>query len=1019
MPKPSKNFLFARLARSLSVREDNTIGFSDDVDVSSSSSSSSSAAGASDYDLLTSLPATAETADLAYVGENKGLYLWDSSAWVKISSAVTPNTPPYFTTELQPGYTLATDGTPLVLTLNAVDPEGAGLTYSYTLTKGDTTNAVTITQANNVFTITPSTDTAYARDFGLTFHVTDGIHTVNSSEVYFSLHFSYDYLYNTVNTTTRPEVFSITNPGTYSHFGSSLKFIGPNELLVGAPNISYRNSQGGGVYIYDTSGASPSLTCFSEPPSDSSYAANHGVSYSCDGDWLVLGTDEKSTLNNARLIFYKRDADGTWPVSTGQMTIYQNLRTTRMGSTTIFAVDLDANNGRCACITGMDDDLVILKYNTVSNLWEEEQAFSDVNDMFDVTILGDYVVTVHNSTGTCSLFHYDVSSDNWSLEQALNINDYASFYSRRTGSINLIQHGSDLWLYYKGLGDNSYAEQSYRSLVIKVNTSTHRFDTSERYSQSGIRSDYTSLEYDTANGRGGKGRHDYTDWHVSDNKLHVMEGYIDISPETIGYRYFNFTTKTWNTSIETTVSTLSPTLTSSLTRWGTSVTMDPYTGRFAVADSFTNGNSGLITVYEHEVILTDPVPQPDVTHWLNANATAFDTLYGNANSEQYYFGAGLAWLKSDELFVTAPGQTTTGKDGGIYIYDTSGSSTSLLYKYENPSHLGHGLGCTFAFNDNWLLVGTDEQGSGATPYLFIFKRDSNGDWENDGSGNLTPHQTINPSLDQTEFTDYVGPITINPQSTYFTIGTGTGTDDGSVYKYNSATGDWDFEYKSANSSFSNPYSIAMYNTSVLSTTGNTVAYGLTYDAGGTQVWSKRTTTGGIPLIYTYNIRFIEYNSKVYVWGVERGNGSSTTTGYRSWISEWDVGADILDVSNAVIQPTAHIGTTPKNDHYGAPPSKSNWTNADHYIDSNGLMHIFVSATDTARNDIMYSTFNFSTMSFNTAHLLIDRDDILASWNTVTFGTGIAVDATSGKIAISDSYYGSSTGEVKIFKETGT
>ena len=1000
-----------------SVLDDGTAGQVLSFSSSGAIEATSISAGTSVYALVTSLPASAQLADLAYVEENKGLYLWDSSAWVKISSAVTPNTPPYFTTELQPGYTLATDGTPLVLTLNAVDPEGAGLTYSYTLTKGDTSNAVTITQAANVFTITPSTDTAYARDFGLTFHVTDGINTVNSSEVYFSLHFSYDYLYNTINTTTRPEVFSITNPGAKSHFGSSLKFIGPNELLVGAPNVAARHTQGGGVYIYDTSGASPSLTCFSEPPNNSSWGANHGVSYNCDGDWLVLGTDESSSNNDARLIFYKRDADGTWPVTTGQMTVYQNIRTTRMGSNTIFAVDLDANNGKCACITGTDDDLVILKYNTTSNLWEEEQSFDAVNDTFDVTILGDYVVTVHNSTGDCSLFHYDVNSDSWNLEQELYINDSTEFYARRTGSINLIQHGSDLWLYYKGVGDSNYPAQSYRSVIIKINTSTHRFDTSERYGQTGIRVDASNLEIDTANGRGGKGRHDYTDWHVSDNKLHVMEGYINSSPERIGYRYFNFTTKAWNTSIETQVGTLSPTLTASLTRWGTSVTMDPYTGRFAVADSFTSSNSGLITVYEHEVILTAPVPQTDVTHWLNGNATAFDTLYGNANTEQYYFGAGLAWLKSDELFVTAPGQTTTGRDGGIYIYDTSGSSASLLYKYENPNHLGHGLGCTFAFNDDWLLIGTDEQGSNAIPYLYIFKRDSNGDWENDGSGNLTPHQTINPSVDQTEFVDYVGPISINPQSTYFTIATGTGTDDGSVYKYNSSTGDWDFEYASADGSFSNPYSTAMYNTSVLSSTGTTVAYGLTYDAGGTQVWSKRTTTGGIPLIYTYNIRFIEYNSKVYVWGVERGNASSTTTGYRSWICEWNVAADILDVSNAVIQPTAHIGTAPKNDHYGAPPFKSNWTNADHYIDSNGLMHIFVSATDTARNDIMYSTFNFSTMSFNAAHLLIDRDDILSSWNTVTFGTGIAVDATSGKIAISDSAYGSLVGEVKIFKQT--
>lgn len=1003
-----------------SVLDDGTAGQVLSFSSSGAIEATSISAGTSVYALVTSLPASAQLADLAYVEENKGLYLWDSSAWVKISSAVTPNTPPYFTTELQPGYTLATDGTPLVLTLNAVDPEGAGLTYSYTVTKGDVSNAVTITQAANVFTITPSTDTAYARDFALTFHVTDGINTVNSKEVYFSLHFEYGFLYNdtAISSTNRPEVMSITNPGGLSHFGSSLKFIGPNELLIGAPNISYRTTQGGGVYIYDTSGASPSLTCFSELPANTAYGANHGISYSYDGDWLVLGTDETGTNANCRLNFYKRDADGSWPVTTGQMTVYQSIRTSNFGPNQIQAVDLDASAGRCAAISGTSDDLVILDYNSSTNLWEEHSNFTSVNDTFDVAINGDYCVAINGSTGALSLFHYDTNSDSWSLEQSAYTayRGYNNFTSYVTGGLDLFVNEGKLWLLYKGVGDINDAVQSYRSSLTEISTVTHRF-VSPSYTQNGIRNDSTSLEHDTSNGRGGKGRHDYYDWHLSNNKLHLMEGYISISPEQIGYRYFDFSNNTWNTAVDESVSTLSPTLASTLTRWGTAVTMDPYTGRFAVSDSFTNSNSGLVTVYEHEVILTDPVPQVDVSHWLNGNATAFDTIYGNANNEQYYFGAGLAWLKSDELFVTAPGQTTTGRDGGIYIYDTSGSSASLLYKYENPSHLGHGLGCTFAFNDNWLLVGTDEQATDATPYLYVFKRDSNGDWENDGSGNLTPHQTINPSVDQTEFVDYVGPISINPQSTYFTIGTGTGTDDASVYKYNSSTGNWDFEYASANSSFVNPYSIAMYNTSVLSTTGNTTAYGLTYDAGGTQVWSKRTTTGGIPLIYTYNIRFIEYNSKVYVWGVERGNGSSTTTGYRSWICEWDVGADILDVSNAVIQPTAHIGTTPRNDHYGAPPYKSNWTNADYYIDSNGLMHIFVSATDTARNDIMYSTFNFSTMSFNTAHLLIDRDDILASWNTVTFGTGIAVDATSGKIAISDSGYGSLAGEVKIFKQT--
>ena len=69
---------------------------------------------------------------------------------------------------------LATDGTATTITAVSTDPEGFPLTWSYAVTTGSLGSTATVSQADNVFTITPSAANADAGTFSVTFSVTDG-----------------------------------------------------------------------------------------------------------------------------------------------------------------------------------------------------------------------------------------------------------------------------------------------------------------------------------------------------------------------------------------------------------------------------------------------------------------------------------------------------------------------------------------------------------------------------------------------------------------------------------------------------------------------------------------------------------------------------------------------------------------------------------------------------------------------------------------------------------------------------
>ena len=153
----------------------------------------SGGSGTTAYANTTDLPTSeVTTGAMAYVSANNKLYIWNGTAWFNIAIV---NQAPTAITGNQASYVLATDGTPTVVTLVSTDPEGLPLTWSSS-TSGDT-QVGTLSQTDNVFTITPSTDEANIGTLSVTFSVTDGNNTETSVSS-FTLEFVSAYWNETV-----------------------------------------------------------------------------------------------------------------------------------------------------------------------------------------------------------------------------------------------------------------------------------------------------------------------------------------------------------------------------------------------------------------------------------------------------------------------------------------------------------------------------------------------------------------------------------------------------------------------------------------------------------------------------------------------------------------------------------------------------------------------------------------------------------------------------------------------------
>lgn len=145
------------------------------------SSSGESSGGLTVYATPSNLPTSGNSdGDQGFVTSNKRLYIYSGSGWYAVALI---NASPVYTTSPNASYVLATDGTATTVTIVATDAEGLPITY--TATPSGLGNMATVTgptgAGNNVFTITPTTNTAYQGSFTVVFRATDGINNTDAT----------------------------------------------------------------------------------------------------------------------------------------------------------------------------------------------------------------------------------------------------------------------------------------------------------------------------------------------------------------------------------------------------------------------------------------------------------------------------------------------------------------------------------------------------------------------------------------------------------------------------------------------------------------------------------------------------------------------------------------------------------------------------------------------------------------------------------------------------------------------
>ena len=170
-----------------------------------SSTTEQSVGGATTVTNPSDLPITGnEAGDTILVTSTNNLMIYNGSGWYKIATITNAN--PVISSAGNASYAFATNGTPVSIEIVASDPEGQTLQYKYQVTTGSLGSTATVTNSatsggtysalaantfsnNRFFRVTPSTNAAHAGSFAITFSVTDGVNTANSSASSFSLAF--------------------------------------------------------------------------------------------------------------------------------------------------------------------------------------------------------------------------------------------------------------------------------------------------------------------------------------------------------------------------------------------------------------------------------------------------------------------------------------------------------------------------------------------------------------------------------------------------------------------------------------------------------------------------------------------------------------------------------------------------------------------------------------------------------------------------------------------------------------
>lgn len=311
------------------------------------------------YAQVSDMPLTGNSAgDQAYVTSNNNLYIWDGNGWYKI--AAVNQTPTVSGNDAT--YPLATDGTATVVTLTGTDPEGFPVTWSAT-TSGDTA-AATVTNVDNVFTITPSTNEADAGTLVVTFSASDGTN-IGTASSDFTLVFATDWTALTQYQEIPSEI-----PQNYGSFGGGSKGISEDGSVFAIGMQGYDIGGVGGVgqaYVYKDTGSGYSKVATLGPDSnvENTY---FGSSVDISGNWLLIGCRGENNGKGAIYFYNTADNGSTWTFS-------QKITVTTEGANDHFGWGVSISGDyACACVPYDNSSrgrLYVYNYNGTS--WTQVQ----------------------------------------------------------------------------------------------------------------------------------------------------------------------------------------------------------------------------------------------------------------------------------------------------------------------------------------------------------------------------------------------------------------------------------------------------------------------------------------------------------------------------------------------------------------------------------------------------------------------------------------------------------------------
>ena len=251
---------------------------------------------------LTALLATTgmSTGDIALVTATNKVYMYTGANWFVLAE-ITDGSPTAIT-GVDGNIVLNTDGTATVITAVSTDPDGFPLTWTYT-TSGLVSEA-TISQADNVFTITPSTTAGHIGVFTLNISVTDGTSTPTTATSIIRLVFDNS---GTLAHTYTKSTYGIT--GIPTEIGHATAITPAGSLT--AVGIADYNGGDGKVIIQNSATGAIVHTLDNPNPDGGSAADSFGKNVKMSNLYTICGASgEDSSGSNAGAVYVFNNSTG-------------------------------------------------------------------------------------------------------------------------------------------------------------------------------------------------------------------------------------------------------------------------------------------------------------------------------------------------------------------------------------------------------------------------------------------------------------------------------------------------------------------------------------------------------------------------------------------------------------------------------------------------------------------------------------------------------------------------------------